>query len=115
VFLKAKVFIKATKHGILFVIYTTSACNEATITLIILNQYKEFQDVFQKKNVDILSKHRAYDYAIDLQDGVQPPFCLIYDLFQYELVALKEYNEKNLAKNFIEHSKLAIGVPILVI
>jgi hypothetical protein len=28
--------------------------------------YKEYQDVFEKKNVDMLLQHRSYDCAIDL-------------------------------------------------
>jgi hypothetical protein len=64
-------------------------------------QYHDFKDVFEKKNADILQEHRPYDCAIELQDGAQPPFGPIYNLSQTELVALREYIDKNLSKNFI--------------
>ena len=37
-------------------------------------QYKSYQDVFEKKNADILPQHRPYDCAIDIKDGAQVPF-----------------------------------------
>jgi len=64
-------------------------------------QYKSFEDVFEKKNVDMLLQHWPYDCAMDLEKGAQSPFGLIYNLSQNELVALKQYIEENLAKNFI--------------
>jgi hypothetical protein len=62
--------------------------------------------------VNILLEHRPYNYGIDLQDGAQPPFGLIYNLSQNELSALKDYIKKNMAKNFIQHSKSPAGTPI---
>jgi len=50
-----------------------------------------------------------------LEKGTQPPFGPIYNLLQNELVALKQYIEKNLAKNFIQHSKSPTNAPILFV
>jgi hypothetical protein len=33
------------------------------------SQYKEFKDVFEKKNVDNLPKHCPYDCIIDFEEG----------------------------------------------
>jgi hypothetical protein len=52
-------------------------------------QYHNFKDVFEKKNVDILPEYCLYGCAIELQDGVQPPFGPIYNLSQTELAALR--------------------------
>jgi hypothetical protein len=38
-----------------------------------LSKYKDFQDMFDKKNVDHLPEHWPYDCSIDLQEGVNPP------------------------------------------
>ena len=114
-FVEAKAFIRAAKNSVPFAIYATPASNEATIASTIPDQYKEFQDVFEKKNADILPEHRPYDCAIDLQESAQPPFGPIYNLSQNELVALKEYLDENLAKNFIRHSKSPAGAPILFV
>ena len=78
-------------------------------------QYKFYQDVFEKKNADILPQHRPYDYAIDIEDGAQVPFGPIYNLSQDELATLKEYIDENLAKGFIRHSKSLAGAPILFV
>jgi hypothetical protein len=93
-FIGARAFIRAAKIGTLFAIYTTLTSRETTTSINVLAQYKEFQDVFEKRNVDILPKHRPYDCAIDLQDGAQPPFGPIYNLSQNELSTLKNYIEE---------------------
>jgi hypothetical protein len=101
----AKAFIRATKTDNPFAIYATLTSGETITSTNILTQYKEFQDVFEKKNADILPEHRSYDCTIDLQDRAQPPFGPIYNLSQNELLALKDYIKEDLAKNFIQHSK----------
>ena len=63
--------------------------------------YKEYHDVFEKKNADMLLQHHLYDCAINLKENTQPPFGSIYNLSQNELVAFQEYFDENLAKNFI--------------
>jgi hypothetical protein len=78
-------------------------------------QYHNFEDVFEKKNANILPEHHPYDYAIELQDGAQPPFGPIYNLSQTELAALREYSDENLSKNFIQHSKSLVEAPILFV
>jgi hypothetical protein len=64
-------------------------------------QYYNFKDVFEKKNADILLEHRPYDCAIELRNGSQLPFGLIYNLSQTELAAKRVYIHENLSKNFI--------------
>ena len=48
-------------------------------------QYKSYQDVFKKKNADILPQHWPYDCAIDIEDGAEVPFGPIYNFSQDEL------------------------------
>jgi len=47
-FLGDRAFVRAAKHSVLFVIDETLTSNNTTTTLTILNQYQEFQDVFEK-------------------------------------------------------------------
>jgi hypothetical protein len=63
----------------------------------------------------MLLQQHPYDCTIDLQEGTQPPFGLIYNLSQNELVALQDYLDENLAKNLIRHSKSPTGAPILFV
>ena len=79
------------------------------------DQYKSYQDVFEKKNADISPQHRPYDCAIGIEDGAQVLFGRIYNLSQNELATLKEYIDENLAKGFIRHSKSSAGAPILFV
>lgn len=58
--------MRATKAGTMFVAYTNSSSESKKTTSTIPEQYKEFRDVFKKKNADILPEHRPYDCAIDL-------------------------------------------------
>jgi hypothetical protein len=51
------------------------------------------------------------DHTIDLEEGVKPPFGLIYNLSRDEFKALKKYLDEKLEKGFIQHSKSPIGVP----
>ena len=57
-FIRARAFTKAAKTSILFIIYATLTSRETTTSTNVPTQYKEFQDVFEKNNVDILPKHR---------------------------------------------------------
>jgi hypothetical protein len=114
-FIRARAIIRAAKTGTPFAIYATLASREKITSINIPAQYKEFQDVFEKKNADILPKHRSYDCDIDLKNGAQPPFGPIYNLSQNELSALKDYIEENLVKNFIQYSKSPTGAPILFV
>jgi hypothetical protein len=114
--LGARAFICATKKNVAFAIYAIPMGTSIEIGVQeIPMQYHDFKNVFEKKNADILPEHRPYDCAIELQDGAQPPFGSIYNFSQTELVALREYIDENLSKNFIRHSKSPVGAPILFI
>ena len=115
-FLGARAFMRAAQKNTTFAIYATpiSTSEENSVQDVPL-QYQDFKDVFEKKNADMLPKHRPYDCAIELQEGAQPPFGPIYNLSQTELAALREYVDENLAKGFIQHSKSPAGAPILFV
>ena len=78
-------------------------------------QYKSYQDVFGKKNADILPQYWPYDCTIDIEDGAQVPFGPIYNMSQDELATLKEYIDENLAKGFIQHFKSSASALILFV
>ncbi len=103
------------KKGDTFFVYAIPAPDHGTQKHEILIQYQDYKDVFEKKNVDTLPKHRQYDYAINLEEGTQPLFGPIYNLSENKLLALGKSIEKNLEKGFIRHSKSPIGVPMLFV
>jgi hypothetical protein len=49
-FIGARTFTRAAKTGTPFAIYPTSTSGETTASINIPAQYKEFQDIFKKKN-----------------------------------------------------------------
>ena len=114
-FIEARAFIRAAKEGSAFVIHATPIADETSKMSALQEQYKSYQDVFEKKNADILSQHRLYDCAIDIKDGTQVLFGPIYNQSQDELATLKEYIDENLAKGFIWHSKSPAGASILFV
>lgn len=79
-FVGARTFIRSLKEGAPFVIFAAPTSVEKSSSTSISEQYKDFKDVFQKKNADMLPEHRPYDCAIDLQEGAQLPFGPIYNL-----------------------------------
>jgi hypothetical protein len=111
----ARAFMRAAKNGNMFAIYAILTFQPVQEPTKLPAEYEEYQDVFEKKNVDTLPQHRRYDCGIELQEGAQPPFGPIYSLSQNELAALRDYLDENLAKNFIRHSKSPAGAPILFV
>ena len=80
------------------------------------NQYKEFQDMFDKHSDDALPPHKeGLDHAIKLLPGVKPTFSPLYNLSQRELEVLKDYIEKNLKSRFIQRLSSSARAPILFI
>ena len=56
-FIRARAFARSSKESTPFVIYAASTSGEKISTTSIPEQYKDFQDVFQKKNVGKLLEH----------------------------------------------------------
>jgi hypothetical protein len=64
-------------------------------------------------NVEKLALNRDIDLDIELQPGKEPLYGPIYPLSPRELIALKKFLKKNLAKGFIQESKSLVSAPIL--
>jgi hypothetical protein len=74
---------------------------------------QHYLNVFLKANTEKLAPNRDIDLAIDLLPGKEPLYKPMYPLSPRELVALKEFLEKNLAKGFIQESKSLADALIL--
>jgi hypothetical protein len=74
---------------------------------------QHYLDVFSKANAEKLALNRDINLVIDLLPGKEPLYKPIYLLSLRELVALKEFLKKNLAKRFIQESKSLAGALIL--
>jgi hypothetical protein len=114
-FVGIRFFMQTANKGDAFPIYVLSTSDIKSFHHETPSQYKEFKNVFKKKNVDTLPKHRPYDYTTNLEEGAQPPFMSIYNLSHYEIPTFCEYIDENLEKGFIRHSKSLANAPILFV
>jgi len=71
----------------------------------VLAKYQDFLDVFSKKAADTLPEHHPIDHKIDLEPGAQPPLGYISCLLEVEALALWEFLQEHLQKEFIWLSK----------
>jgi hypothetical protein len=79
-------------------------------------EYAEFADVFEPKNAQKLPPHRpGIDHEIPLVPNAKPVFGSIYNMSESELLFLKEYIDKMVAKGFIRPSKSPFGSPVLFV
>jgi hypothetical protein len=74
---------------------------------------QHYLNVFLKVNAEKLALNRDINLAINLLLGKEPLYRPIYLLSPKELVALKKFLEKNLAKGFIREFKSFVSALIL--
>ena len=80
----------------------------------ILDKYSDFVNVFSKEKALVLPERIEFnEHTINLEDGKQPPYELIYSLSPVELETLKTYIETHLKTGFIWPFKSPANVPIL--
>ena len=78
------------------------------------DKYSDFTDVFSEAKALVLLKCTKFnEHAINLEDGKQPPYGLIYSLGPVELETLKTYIKTHLKTGFIQPFKCFAGIPIL--
>lgn len=89
---------------------------EQSATPEIPEPYKKFEHLFQEVvDEQALPKHQPWDHEIVLQEGKTPTFGPIYQLSDRELMVLREYIDKSLAKGYIRPSKSPAGYPIMFV
>ena len=65
------------------------------------NKYKDFENVFDKKNVDKFFKHDSQNHVIKTKSDKMFSFDFVYNLFNIKFKILKINLKKNLEKKFI--------------
>ena len=79
------------------------------------SEYKEYQEMFEETVIMMLPEHQEWDYKILLEDRKKPTHSPIYALSAKKLEALRDYLDKNLAKEFIQPSISLAGYLILFV
>jgi hypothetical protein len=84
-------------------------------TTIIPEKCQQYVKVLGKELADKLPDHKPYDHAIDLKDGEQLPWGLMYPLHETELQALWDYLNEMLELGNIRPSKSPAAAPIIFV
>ncbi len=61
------------------------------IELTLFLEYKNFENIFFKKNCETVLESTRVTYVINLKKDIKPPFKLIYSLSERELRILRDY------------------------
>jgi hypothetical protein len=88
---------------------------EVDPTTIIPETFQQYVRVLGKELTDKLPDHKPYDHAIDLKDGEQPPWGLMYPLNETKLQALWDYLKEMLQLGKICPSQSPAVAPIIFI
>lgn len=76
-------------------------------------EYRDFSDVFDEVQADVLAPHRPYDLQINLEEGTSPPLGRIIPLSPREQQALRDFLDEHLKTGFIAPSNSPHGAPVL--
>jgi hypothetical protein len=98
----------------LFIIYITITALKGLVETL-LEAYKDYIDIFNKKEARLLLGYSLYKLAIKLIKGKQPLFSLLYNLLEAKLKVLREYLDKNLQRGWIRKSRSPASALILFI
>src|SRR4051812_47989376 len=83
------------------------------IAIRLLDEYKDYADIFSQEKIQKLPEHSEYDHKIELMPGTTPPFGPIYPLSESELKLLREYLDEMLQSGKIRKSTSPAAAPIL--
>uniref|UniRef100_A0A670ZB52 Gypsy retrotransposon integrase-like protein 1 n=1 Tax=Pseudonaja textilis TaxID=8673 RepID=A0A670ZB52_PSETE len=79
------------------------------------SELSDFSDVFSEQEADRLPPHCTYDCPLDLIPDAPLPKGRLYSMSEPELVALREFLDKNLARGFIRSSSSPLSAPVLFV
>ena len=82
---------------------------------IVPEHYRDFKDVFDKKDFDRLPDRKPWDHAIELLPDAQPVSCKAYPMAPKEQKALDEFLEENLRSGRIRPSKSPWASPFFFV
>ena len=111
---KPKKFEKILKNKPVVYALILGNKNEDITTLIIFYEIINYTDVFSKKNVRKLPKHKKGNHVIELNEQ-NSSFELLYNLLSLELKTLQEYFDNALVKRWIRHFTSSAETSVLFI
>ena len=85
------------------------------IKALVPEEYHEFLTLFTEAVYNVIPPHHIYDHTIPLKKASQPPCGPLYSLSRNEVIAVREWLDKNLRRGWIWNSSSLIGAPILFV
>ena len=89
--------------------------SKLNIKVILPFKYHDLIDVFFKQTANELFLHWLYDHKIVLESEQKLEYTPLYNMSHEKLIAVKNYIEDNLQKDFIEVSQSSVASSILFI
>jgi len=77
--------------------------------------HRQYKDLFEEKKAKVLAPRRTFDHAINLKEGAERPFGLIYPMLPHQLSELDKYLKKMMAEGKIADSESPYGALILFV
>src|SRR5882762_672834 len=77
--------------------------------------FHDFEDVFSKVSFDVLSDHKPWDHAIELEANTKASSTKVYPLSPNKQAELNIFIEENLASGRIHPSKSPMTAPVFFI
>ena len=123
----AKVVLdKNSKIFVMYIIFLDLALRvhlnrEAQITSLLAkkvkipDKYSDFTEVFSKKTLTLPECTKLNEYAINLENGKEPPYEPISSISLVKLETLKTYIKTHLKTGFIQPSKFLVNAPTYMI
>jgi hypothetical protein len=79
------------------------------------SKYKDYADVFSEEETSKFPNSTRVEYFIPIEEGVEVPYGLIYQLREHELGVLRDYLESSQEKEWIRKSESPTSALILFI
>ena len=108
-----KKFWKEARKGPVYAFMPTLAAVSVSPELPL--KYTDFADVFSEEEANHLLDENTRQHPIELIDGQEPLYSLIYNLSEKELKVLQEYLRSSLQHGWIQQSSSPAGALILFV
>jgi hypothetical protein len=93
----------------------TKAPNTNELKTLVPKEYHEFMNLFEEPLAQELPPHRTFNHQIQIKEGKEVPFGLIYHFSEKQLRALREYLDRMLEQGKITEFNANMGAPIIFV
>jgi hypothetical protein len=88
---------------------------ERTFEELVPEEFRDFRDIFSKKESERMPTRKPYDHAINLVEGTEPVRSKLYPISPKERQALDDFIDDNERKGYIRKSKSPYSAPFFFV